>query len=491
MIEAENGPNARVARVYAIDLGRKTRTRAGTHTLIYIYILRREEREREREMKQRWMHFYFVNEIVHCLFLFAIYTIGTPLSNMLKMFGAVGYHHDDMHDDESSFGILRNVVECFVVYIMFYTVNLSIVAFVLYIRRSFRMSKRWLPIMKRGDLKEEPEFRTFTHITARDGIKLNVRVADFCKKKRKKKRSVMLLAAPLGQCGPSVYKPILRFFGDDFVYVTWDYRGLFGSESPAETERRLSVRDSAEDAIEVLSCCGYDSCDVMIGHSMGTIVALESVLLYPKKIKSVILLNGFHGHVFSTAFQPLVRIPLVGDFTSSYVEALLSSKRLTECVRVLLSGWLGIFFPLYSTFFGSSLMRKIDGPDYLSVFLDGYMGPLFRSPQSLRNYLRLFQELDAHSVYHLLPTITQPLLMVSGLCDMLTPAMQSVEIARRVPGSEHYCDPFSSHMSILESPEQCVAEIAEFLYKHRVWKNGKSRLETETGDKTSRKKKGE
>ena len=207
---------------------------------------------------------------------------------------------------------------------------------------------------------------------------------------------------------------------------------------------------------------------------MGTIVALEACLLYPEKIKSVVLLNGFHGQVFSTAFQPLVRIPLVGDFTSVFVEALLSSERLTECVRVLLNGWLRCFFPLYSTFFGSALMRRIDGDDYLLHFLDGYMGPLFRSPQSLRNYLRLFQELDAHSVYHLLPTIKKPLLVISGLCDMLTPAMQSVEIARRVDGCEHYCDPFSSHMSILESPERCVAEIAEFLDKNNIW-NGDSR----------------
>lgn len=41
--------------------------------------------------------------------------------------------------------------------------------------------------------------------------------------------------------------------------------------------------------------------------------------------------------------------------------------------------------------------------------------------------------------------------------------MQSVQIARRIPHAIHYCDPFSTHASILESPEWCIAEIDCFI----------------------------
>jgi len=31
----------------------------------------------------------------------------------------------------------------------------------------------------------------------------------------------------------------------------------------------------------------------------------------------------------------------------------------------------------------------------------------------------------------------------------------------------HYCDPFSSHATLLESPEYALAEIHHFLIKHK------------------------
>lgn len=108
-------------------------------------------------------------------------------------------------------------------------------------------------------------------------------------------------------------------------------------------------------------------------------------------------------------------------------------------------------------------MCEIAGDDYLLRFLESYMGNLIRSEQSLTNYLRLFQELNAHSTFHLLDTISQPTLLISGMLDTLIPALQSVEMARRIKDCEHYCDPFSSHASLLESPEWCVAEIDHFI----------------------------
>jgi len=60
----------------------------------------------------------------------------------------------------------------------------------------------------------------------------------------------------------------------------------------------------------------------MLGHSLGVAVVLETALLYPKKIKSLILLNGSHGHVFKYTWMPIIRIPLVENFTYVYIAAL-------------------------------------------------------------------------------------------------------------------------------------------------------------------------
>ena len=37
------------------------------------------------------------------------------------------------------------------------------------------------------------------------------------------------------------------------------------------------------------------------------------------QVESLIILNGFHGQVFQTAFQPLVRFPFIGDMVAVYV----------------------------------------------------------------------------------------------------------------------------------------------------------------------------
>ena len=116
--------------------------------------------------------------------------------------------------------------------------------------------------------------------------------------------------------------PILRQYGDEYCYVTWDYRGLFSSALPNQP-RLLSVPAHARDGMEVLRAAGFDHADVVVGHSMGVPVALEMALLFPEAVGSLVLMNGFHGQCFQTAFQPLVRIPFMGDATALLVRAAL------------------------------------------------------------------------------------------------------------------------------------------------------------------------
>lgn len=95
--------------------------------------------------------------------------------------------------------------------------------------------------------------------------------------------------------------------------------------------------------------------------------------------------------------------------------------------------------------------------------MDDVLGPSFP------NYLRLFQELDAHSTYHLLRHIEAPALVISGLLDILTPAYQSRDIARRMPDAEHVRLVRSSHFSMLERPEVVVPAMKKFLAERARW----------------------
>ena len=51
-------------------------------------------------------------------------------------------------------------------------------------------------------------------------------------------------------------------------------------------------------------------------------VGLEFAALYPQRVEKLVLLNGTHGKVFQTAFQPWLRIPPVNEFLYFFIDTL-------------------------------------------------------------------------------------------------------------------------------------------------------------------------
>ena len=71
---------------------------------------------------------------------------------------------------------------------------------------------------------------------------------------------------------------------------------MFRSDAPSR-KGRCGIRDHAEDAREVLTAAGYESADVILGHSQGVQVALEFAAIFPDAVQAMVLLNGSHGQV--------------------------------------------------------------------------------------------------------------------------------------------------------------------------------------------------
>ena len=350
-------------------------------------------------MKQRYLHYFFVNELLSGLVLVWLITAENPL--------------------------LPRVVFVPLGFVLFNVLLLISMACVVFVRRYFRGSYKLLnsAASPRFDLGKRrpscplplaPTFVSKEHI-ARDGVKLHVRLAV-----SKPGAPVVLLAAPLGQCGPSIYDPIVARFGDQFTYVTWDYRGFFSSQAP-DRPRRVAINEHAEDAMEarlsplslhtkqtrgtevleysrvqVLSCCGFDHCEVMIGHSMGTAVAFETCLLFPHRVGSLVILNGFHGHVFQTAFQPLCRYPFVGDAVGKLVEMLIDHPMMLDTAFRVLPRMMRAGLPQYARIFGSKLMCRIAGDTYFLAFLESYTSTIISSKKNLTSYLSATQQASPH-----------------------------------------------------------------------------------------------
>lgn len=283
-------------------------------------------------------------------------------------------------------------------------------------------------------------------LVTRDGVSLYYEVVGHGKE-------TLVLANGLGGRLYS-WEPVIRAFASQYRIITWDYRGLFASGSPSSI-RRLAIPEHAIDLREILDAEHIDTC-TLIGWSMGVQVSLEMASLFANRVERLILLNGTYGHVLQTGFQPLFRVPWLNNVLHEVLDFFYVRPHMIRWAakRVRRSQ---SFIRMLGKIYGQVLYKN----PRLEDMLVQYLSDLFST--DFGNYLRLFQELDAHSVYHLLRWIEQPTLIVSGRLDILTPAYQSKEMARKLPHSKHISLVRGTHFVLIEYPEQIVSLIRDFL----------------------------
>ncbi len=255
------------------------------------------------------------------------------------------------------------------------------------------------------------------------------------------------------------WEPLVRALPEGYRVISWDYRGLFDSSPPAG-RRWMSVDEHAADALAILDAEGIDRA-VFCGWSMGVQVALEAASQHPDRVAGLVLLNGTYGHVFSSGFQPLVRLPFAGQWMHALVEYVADNPPIARAIAAMAPRFahpaVGLFW-------------LISGADRVAMgaLLRRYLREVF-GETTFPNYLRLFQELDAHSVLHHLRDIEAPALVASGAWDWLTPAYQSRRIAERLPNAEYLPLRRASHFVLLERPEVILPAILRFLNGRARW----------------------
>ena len=255
------------------------------------------------------------------------------------------------------------------------------------------------------------------------------------------------------------WQPLVDALQDHYRIITWDYRGLFDSTPPSRSAH-LSITDHAEDAFAVFDAEGVDRA-VFCGWSMGVQVSLEAASMMPERVAGMLLMNGTYGHVFSSGLQPFVRVPFAGAWLNAVVETVADRPDLARAIEFAAPRTV---MPAAALFWLISRAR----PAQMTPVMARYMREVF-DPRTFPNYLRLFQELDAHSVLHHLRDIHVPALVVSGAWDWLTPAYQSHVIAKRLPDAEAIHLRRASHFVLLERPEVVVPATKSFLNKRARW----------------------
>jgi len=99
--------------------------------------------------------------------------------------------------------------------------------------------------------------------------------------------------------------PAINKRTDSYRVMTWDHRGLGGSDRPAD-ESRISISDHTDDFFAVMNSYGVNRA-VVIGWSSGVNVAFEAALREPDRIAGVLAVAGVPGGTFEALLHPLPR----------------------------------------------------------------------------------------------------------------------------------------------------------------------------------------
>jgi pimeloyl-ACP methyl ester carboxylesterase len=248
---------------------------------------------------------------------------------------------------------------------------------------------------------------------------------------------------------------IWKYLWDDLPKVApvthWHYRGHGRSAPPANPDS-ISIVDHARDLCRVREALGDPPC-VLIGHSMGCQVLLESYRAQPENVRGLVLLCGSSGKVTSTFHGgPILEkiLPRLQDLV----------RRSPDLVRAVWSR-----LPVEMALKIALKMGEVDAENVRPEDLLPYLTHV--TSVDVPMFLRMVQAAGEHSAEDLLPCIKVPTLIIAGERDTFTPGYLAEAMHKSIPGAELLLIERGSHVAPIEQPQLVDGRIAQF-FRERV-----------------------
>ncbi|MDB4943108.1 MAG: hypothetical protein JWP97_2642 [Labilithrix sp.] len=227
----------------------------------------------------------------------------------------------------------------------------------------------------------------------------------------------------------------------------WHYRGHGRSAAPADPER-VDIAQHARDLMAVRRHLGDPPC-ILLGHSMGTQVCLETWRLFPEHVKGIVLLCGSYGKVTSS-FRGLPILDAVLPKLTQIVD------KQPDLARAI---WSRI--PPEMAFRAALLAGDVDPDNVRREDMLPYLRHM--THVDLPMFLKMLRAAGAHSAETYLKEIDVPVLIIAGEKDTFTPGSLSSWMAEQIPGAELLTVPAGTHVAPIEQPELVDATIKAFI----------------------------
>jgi pimeloyl-ACP methyl ester carboxylesterase len=260
-------------------------------------------------------------------------------------------------------------------------------------------------------------------------------------------------------CPDNFWRYLAPALAKKYRVLVWNYRGSGASGSPREPGYRarnytaddFTMDKYARDLKEILDHEGISDI-VLIGHSMGVQVCLESYRLMPERVRALVSVTG----------------PYASPLRTFYNSTL--GPRIFPAARFAMS-----MFPRPMKVLWRALFRS--GLPHPGAIKLGALGPKAKA-EDMRPYYEHMGELDPlvmmkmvegmhlHSAEDLLRAIDAPTLVIVGDRDNFTPPWLGRVMASRIPVAELVVVPGGTHGTIIEEPKIVNKAITDFLQRH-------------------------
>ncbi len=255
----------------------------------------------------------------------------------------------------------------------------------------------------------------------------------------------VLLCDGIG-CDGYVWRHLRHDLGDRYG-VHPHYRG-HGRTAPPRDPARVTIEDLADDLACVLDDALIDRA-VLIGHSMGVQVALETYRRHVERVAGLVLVCGAASHPLRTfrgsaaleEWLPTIQkwIHRVPGVINRVTRAVLPTRLAYEIASRL------------------EIRRELIEPSDFMPYLEGM------ARVDARLFVAMLSSAGSHSAEDLLPRVMVPTLVVAAGRDGFTPPERSRAIAAAVPQAELLEIPNASHTAPIEHPDLVNLAVQDFL----------------------------
>lgn len=211
---------------------------------------------------------------------------------------------------------------------------------------------------------------------------------------------------------------------DQFTVLAWDAPG-YGQSSDPETEPP-SMQEYARSLKRLLDDQRMDSV-ILLGHSMGGLIAQEFYRVYPQCLTTLILSDTTRGGANAEKLRERL------DMIRTMTPAQLAEQRAPK---------------LLSTHAPPPVVRKA-----VSIMSE-------IRPTGYRFAALAMAQADYRG---LLPTVKVPTLLIWGAEDEITPLVEGEIMRAAIPGSRLEVIPKAGHLCYLEQPDCFNAIVRDFL----------------------------